>query len=588
MLGLRAAAMLLVGACGSFVAGQQPDPSPPRVGEAAYRDVLARVAAYERQRPQQVRRVAIGTSSAGRPLFVLRVGEAGDGAPEVYVQAGIHGHEGSELDALWLVDRLLANAADPEVAGLLHTRVLWIQPVANPDGLVAGQRQNGRGVDLNRNFGVRWRARPGAPRRDDPGAAPFSEPEARAVRDFLAGRRELRAFVDLHRSIDAVIPARGDDDRRVDEAVRAAAEALDAAMGGRSHRDGDQLPVFVGMDGLAVDWVYGELGVMAFAIESRGDAGQAPASDALWSMLRHVLQRAGDYPRARATGIVPRPYLVTDRTRASPAELARLTAPGTVLFADGFESAASFRSYFEIGGLAEGRVRIAHEPDSVHSGTGALQLTSTDSGGRSCGAGPVAWLGDAGHECLHLRYWIRYAADYDQGNLHHTGGSLAAVAGTDKWAGMGSAGRRPVGNDHFSTRVEGWRDWGRVAAPGFLHCYTYWMDMRQDRDGNFWGNMLGPKERERCVPERGAWQCVELRVACNTPGLADGELAVWLDGRLYVHYQGCRWRKSEAVRLKRVGLLAYVHEARRDNRVWFDDVVVATGYIGTGTAAAGK
>jgi hypothetical protein len=59
------------------------------------------------------------------------------------------------------------------------------------------------------------------------------------------------------------------------------------------------------------------------------------------------------------------------------------------------------------------------------------------------------------------------------------------------------------------------------------------------------------------------------------------ELAVWLDGQLYLHYTGMRWRSTEAVKIKRVTLLVYVHAARRDNTVWYDDLVVSTGCVGT-------
>ncbi len=313
----------------------------------------------------------------------------------------------------------------------------------------------------------------------------------------------------------------------------------------------------------------------------------------LWSCCLPLLAQAEPAapaappaPAAPAPPKAPYPELVTAATRADPAEdpaaLARLTQPGKVLFHDEFESAASFRSYFEVGGLKEGNARITTAAAEVHSGQGALRLTAPANDGKSSGASPVLWLGDDGHDCLHLRYWIRYAPDYDQGNLNHTGGSLTGVAGTDKWRGMGSAGLRPTGDDHFSTRVEGWRDWQRVPAPGYLFCYAYWMDMKQDRDGHFWGNMLGPVEKERFVPERGKWLCVEQRVAVNTPGKADGELAVWLDGVLYQHYTGFRWRSTADVKLKRMSLMVYVHEARQANTVFYDDVVVATGYIGTG------
>lgn len=287
-------------------------------------------------------------------------------------------------------------------------------------------------------------------------------------------------------------------------------------------------------------------------------------------------------PTASSTSPAAAPTLATAATRADPAALAKLQKPGKVLFHDEFESETSFGSYFEVGGLKEGRAKIVHDEQQVHSGHGALSLTATENGGKSCGASPALWLGDDGFDCVHLRYWIRYAPDYDQGNLNHTGGSLSGVAGTNKWRGMGTAGTRPAGDDYFATRVEGWRDWQHVAAPGYLFSYTYWMDMQQDRDGHFWGNMLGPIESERFVPKRGEWLCVEERVVVNTPGKADGELAVWLNGVLYTHHTGICWRSSADVKIKRVALMVYVHEARRDNTVFYDDVVVSTGYIGTG------
>ena len=298
-----------------------------------------------------------------------------------------------------------------------------------------------------------------------------------------------------------------------------------------------------------------------------------------------VLAQEPAPPAAPAEPPAPYPRLVSDATRADAKALALLERPGKVLFTDTFESEQSFAAYFEIGGRKEGRVAIAHEPENVHSGKGALRLTATANGGKSCGSSPVLWLGDDGHDCVHLRYWIRYAPDYDQGNLNHTGGCLSGVAGTNQWAGMGTAGLRPNGNDHFDSRVEGWRDWQRIASPGSLICYAYWMDMKRDRDGHFWGNMFAPVEKERCVPVRGTWLCVEQRIACNTPGKDDGELAVWLDGKLYQHWTGFRWRSTDAVKIKRMSLMVYVHAATRDNTVFYDDVVVSTGYVGTGAKA---
>jgi hypothetical protein len=92
--------------------------------------------------------------------------------------------------------------------------------------------------------------------------------------------------------------------------------------------------------------------------------------------------------------------------------------------------------------------------------------------------------------------------------------------------------------------------------------------------------MFAPAEPQRFVPVLGKWLCVEQRIAANTPGKDDGELAVWLDGALYQHWTGFRWRSTDAVKIKRMTLMVYVHAATRDNTVFYDDVVVSTGYVG--------
>ncbi len=274
------------------------------------------------------------------------------------------------------------------------------------------------------------------------------------------------------------------------------------------------------------------------------------------------------------------PRLVTAETRADPAALAALEKPGEIFFRDGFESPASLTNYFEIRGLKEGHAVLVRDRAPAASGEGAIRFTAPARGGESSGAGASFWFGPGGRDRVHFRRYIRFAADYDQGNLNHTGGGLTGVAGADRWRAMGSAGIRPKGDDHFSCRFEPWRDWGRQPSPGYLFLYTYWMDMKRDRDSHFWGNMLEPAGDGRIVPLRDRWICLEQMIRVNTPGGADGEAAAWVDGKLYLHYRGIRWRSDAAVKLKRFEIGVYIHEARRDNTVWYDDVALSTGYIG--------
>lgn len=266
------------------------------------------------------------------------------------------------------------------------------------------------------------------------------------------------------------------------------------------------------------------------------------------------------------------PTLVTKETRKDKAVLAALEKPGKILFSDDFATDASFKHYFEIRGLKEGRVKI--EPPGI------VKVTAPANGGQASGAGLSYWFGPEGQDKVYLRCYIKFAADYDQGSLNHTGCSLAGVSGNNKWGGMGQAGIRPKGDDRLSAGFEPWREWGRHDSPGYMFLYTYWMDMRRDRDGNYWGNMMTPEPEDRFIPKRGQWHCLEMMIRLNEPGKADGEMAAWIDGKLYIHYKGFRWRTSDTLKLKRFGLDVYIHRAAQDNTVWYDDVVLSTGYIG--------
>lgn len=272
---------------------------------------------------------------------------------------------------------------------------------------------------------------------------------------------------------------------------------------------------------------------------------------------------------------MPRPR---DVTLEDERALAALERPGKVLFEDDFEGGAeSLDRYFEVRGKDDGRVTL---DGNGHRGKHCLRCVAPDRDGASSGAGASGWLGAEGHGRVHFRRYVRFAKDYDQGNLNHTGGGLAGLAGVGKWDEMGKAGVRPRGDDRFSCGFEPWRDWGRAAAPGYLFLYTYWVDMLRDRDGNYWGNMLQPAKERRVIPARGEWVCLEQMIQVNDIGEANGEVAAWVDGELYLHMKGIRWRTDERVRIKRFSLGIYIHEARRENVVWYDDVVLSSGYVG--------
>lgn len=167
-----------------------------------------------------------GHSRSGVPLRVFL--PEGDGPVAGLLTAAQHGEE---ADTALVVRRLLERVPGAE------TR--WaVIPVLNPDGLLAGTRQNAAGVDLNRNFPAStWEPDPtftyppgidperrvleNRTNRSSPGAEPGSEPETQAL-IALIERLDPPLVVDLHSPLELIF-SRGDVPAGVTEALAGSA-----------------------------------------------------------------------------------------------------------------------------------------------------------------------------------------------------------------------------------------------------------------------------------------------------------------------------------------------------------------------------
>ena len=77
----------------------------------------------------------------------------------VFVNGNIHGNEWEGTDAILRVIDQCAKSTDPAVETLLQRNRLVFNVTSNPDGRVAGTRENGAGYDLNRDQVERRRSR---------------------------------------------------------------------------------------------------------------------------------------------------------------------------------------------------------------------------------------------------------------------------------------------------------------------------------------------------------------------------------------------------------------------------------------------
>jgi hypothetical protein len=265
-----------------------------------------------------------------------------------------------------------------------------------------------------------------------------------------------------------------------------------------------------------------------------------------------------------------------------------------VLFVEDFENGTLEETAARWGGhRVAGTWDLSDDLATASPGRKSLHITAGPDGPKSH-SGAYLYTHTRPVDKLHARFYVKFHPKH--GYLHHFV-MLIADREPTPWP-KGWAGHKPAGDDHFISSIEPWSDWGKIAAPGAWNFYCYWQDMKPDGRGDYWGNGFMPGSE--AIP-RGQWICMESMVKANTPGAADGEQAFWVDGKLVGHFKGIRWRSTDLLKLNSFWLQYDVDDnsakhnndpspAERQYEVWFDDVVLATDYIGpvSGTPKSGK
>ncbi len=230
-------------------------------------------------------------------------------------------------------------------------------------------------------------------------------------------------------------------------------------------------------------------------------------------------------------------------------------------------------------------------------------LLMTHTGGQGTGAHLYRRL-PPGLERVFARFYVKF--DPECAPIHHFGTHLGGFHPPTPWP-QGGAGTRPAGDDRFTTGVEPYGDDWR------WDFYTYWQGMHVHGDGRYWGTPF-LSGVERPPVERGRWICVELMVNLNDPvAERNGEQAFWIDGTLHrvdgqvvshigpgfprgrwtggwwhpdaasdTTFEGFAWRAVEELSVNYVWAYLYITRAApgQVSRVWFDNIIVATDYIG--------
>jgi hypothetical protein len=186
----------------------------------------------------------VGRSVQGRPIVARQIGDTRAGRTALVV-GSIHGDETEGHRVI----RRLRRHHDRRLDGV----DVWTITTVNPDGVQAGTRKNGHGVDLNRNFGHDFD--PTLSGGYESGPRPFSEPESQAVRDLVRRiRPDLTVWYHQPWGV-TLVPCNGTGDvaRRY------------ARLSGLPPRDCHPYP-----PGSATSWQYHRFGKPAFVVEFPG------------------------------------------------------------------------------------------------------------------------------------------------------------------------------------------------------------------------------------------------------------------------------------------------------------------------------
>ncbi len=247
-----------------------------------------------------------------------------------------------------------------------------------------------------------------------------------------------------------------------------------------------------------------------------------------------------------------------------------------VLFVDDFETDPAFATWTD---RKSSSVRLTGE---AHGGKNACAITV------DLKRDPTQWLFKrlpAGKDKLHVRFYVKFPrqAEYLQRFVHLTADD------PPRNVPLGAAGVCPDGGRRFSTELLPHARKGSPAAPGFWRLSSYWCEMSISNDGKYWGNGFEAESEPQVFPD--AWTCVEFMVKANETGATkDGEQAFWVNGREGARFEGLRWRTHPRVKLNGLWLLVHATDDAAKAKgatvpaetltVLFDDVVVATEYIG--------
>ncbi|RXJ87548.1 M14 family zinc carboxypeptidase [Arcobacter sp. CECT 8985] len=180
---------------------------------------------FQKKFPKNFELSSIGKTWEKRDINIITISadiETAHKKPALFFTGTIHAREwiGHELSIVF-AEYILNNIdIDPTLEAYLKSATIYMVPCANPDGFTYSQthfsfwRKNRRvnadgtyGVDLNRNFSVGFIKSNLTTSNIYGGPEPFSEPETKALKDFVESHENITIALDYHSQGNVFFPA---------------------------------------------------------------------------------------------------------------------------------------------------------------------------------------------------------------------------------------------------------------------------------------------------------------------------------------------------------------------------------------------
>ena len=178
-------------------------------------------------------------------------------------------------------------------------------------------------------------------------------------------------------------------------------------------------------------------------------------------------------------------------------------------------------------------------------------------------------------DVAYFRLYLRLQDGFSTGTTNQV--KLIGMRGAvDIESAYGGAGTRPNGTEGFSVAL-------CIDGSRALHLYYY----HPDQWGG-WGDITYCKVSffRKAKISAGKWYCLELMLRNNIPRQKNGQLSVWLDGKLVGNVERLRFRDTEKVKIQRFNVQnyfgggEYIHTSPKDQRIYIDNLVISRKPIG--------